>query len=214
MVSTTFFPADIKYDTVSYPVVLTELRVYDTPISRMPVNEQRKILDSTLEYAQHITLSYTQNNFSIGFSVLNYINPLLNKYEYKLEGYDNQWISTEGYHPAAFYNNLPAGTYIFSVRGSNPNGLWSNNIRSIKITILPPPWFTWWAYCIYTIIIIICIWYTYKIIKRRIKLQQMVELANIQREKNEEINHSKLQFFTNITHELTNPIIHNFSFYR
>lgn len=201
-----FFPADIKYDTVSYPVVLTELRVYDTPISRMPVNEQRKILDSTLEYAQHITLSYTQNNFSIGFSVLNYINPLLNKYEYKLEGYDNQWISTEGYHPAAFYNNLPAGTYIFSVRGSNPNGLWSNNIRSIKITILPPPWFTWWAYCIYTIIIIICIWYTYKIIKRRIKLQQMVELANIQREKNEEINHSKLQFFTNITHELLTPL--------
>lgn len=166
------FPADIKYDTVSYPVVLTELRIYDTPISRMPVSEQRKIVDSTLEYAQHITLSYTQNNFSIGFSVLNYINPLLNKYEYKLEGYDNQWISTEGYHPAAFYNNLPAGTYIFSVRGSNPNGLWSNNIRSIQITILPPPWLTWWAYCIYTIIIILCIWYTYKIIKRRIKLQQ------------------------------------------
>lgn len=201
-----FFPTEIKYDTVSYPVVLTELQIYDTPISRMPASEQQKIIDSPLEYAQHITLSYTQNNFSLGFSVLNYINPLLNKYEYKLEGYDNQWISTEGYHPAAFYNNLPAGTYTFSVRGSNPNGLWSNNIRSIKITILPPPWFTWWAYCIYIIIVILCIWCTYKIIKRRIKLQQMVELANIQREKNEEINHSKLQFFTNITHELLTPL--------
>lgn len=201
-----FFPTDIKYDTISYPVVLTDLKIYNTSISRMPDSEQQKIIDSSLPYATHITLSYKQNNFSLGFSVLNYINPLLNKYEYKLEGYDNQWISTEGYHPAAFYNNLPAGTYVFSVKGSNPNGLWSNNVRSITITILPPPWLTWWAYCVYAIIFILCIWYTYKIIKRRISLQQMVELANIQREKNEEINHSKLRFFTNITHELLTPL--------
>lgn len=59
-------------------------------------------MDSSLEYAQHITLSYKQNNFSIGFSVLNYINPILNKYEYKLEGYDNQWISTGGYQRPHF----------------------------------------------------------------------------------------------------------------
>lgn len=201
-----FFPEGINYDTVSYPIVLTDLKIYNTSISHMPATEQQKIMDSSLEYARHITLSYKQNNFSIGFSVLNYINPLLNKYEYKLEGYDSQWILTEGYQPAAFYNNLPAGTYTFSVKGSNPNGVWSNDARSIKITILPPPWFTWWAYCIYAILISLLIWYAYRVIRKRIHLQQMVELANMQRQKDEEINHSKLQFFTNITHELLTPL--------
>lgn len=201
-----FFPEDINYDTVSYPVVLTDLKIFNTSISHMSDTEVQKIMDSTLEYTKHITLSYKQNNFSIGFSVLNYINPILNKYEYKLEGYDNQWISTEGYQPAAFYNNLPAGTYTFYVRGSNPNGLWSNNIRSVAITILPPPWLTWWAYCIYAILFALLVWYSYRIIRKRIHLQQMVELANIQRQKDEEINHSKLQFFTNITHELLTPL--------
>lgn len=201
-----FFPEEIHYDTISYPVVLTDLKIYNTSISHMSNTELQKIMDLSLEYTQHITLSHKQNNFSIGFSVLNYLNPILNKYEYKLEGYDNQWISIEGYQPAAFYNNLPAGTYTFSVKGSNPNGLWSNNIRSVTITILPPPWLTWWAYCIYAILILLLIWYAYRIIRKRIHLQQMVELANMQRQKNEEINHSKLQFFTNITHELLTPL--------
>lgn len=201
-----FFPEEIKYDTISYPVVLTDFKIYDTSISQMPATELQEIMDSSLEYAKHITLSHEQNNFSIEFSILNYINPTLNKYEYKLEGYDKQWISAGGHQPTAFYNNLPAGTYTFSVKGSNPNGLWSKDVRSVTITILPPPWLTWWAYCIYAILLSLLIWYVYRIIRKRIHLQQMVELANIQRQKNEEINHSKLQFFTNITHELLTPL--------
>ncbi len=201
-----FDPKDIVYDKTSYPVVITDLKIYNTSIRKIQGKEYDKILDKPLDYADHITLAYNQNNFSLDFSILNYINPLLNKYEYQLVGYDDAWVSTNAYRHFAYYNNLPAGNYEFKVRGANANGIWSSDIRTIKITILPPPWLCWWAYCIYFLLIFALLWYLYRTVRNRINMKHTIELGNIQRQKLEEINHAKLQFFTNITHELLTPL--------
>ena len=137
---------------------------------------------------------------------MNYINPELNRYLYRLEGYDKEWLSVEAGRRFAYYNNLPAGTYTFCVKGANQNGIWSPDMKCLRITILPPPWLSWWAYCLYVLLFVSLAWYTYRIVRNRIRMKQAIEMGKIERQKMEEINHAKLQFFTNITHELLTPL--------
>lgn len=201
-----FYPQQITFDNTSYPVVITDLKIHNVSIRNLSRQERLKILDAPIDYAQKIQLAYDQNNFRLDFSILNYINSQLNKYEYKLEGYDNHWIPANAQMRFAYYNNLPAGTYRFMVRGANANGTWSDNIRTLKITILPPPWLSWWAYCIYALLLTAIIAYLYRAVQNRLRMKQAIELGKLQRQKLEEVNHAKLQFFTNITHELLTPL--------
>lgn len=201
-----FLPEAISHDSTSYPVVITDLKIYETSIRNLPAKEQERILDAPLDYASHIILPYDKNNFSLDFSILSYVNPQLNKYRYRLEGYDAGWISTNALRHFAYYNNLPSGKYTFKVRGANPNGVWSRQECELHITILPPPWLSWWAYCLYILAAAAVIYYLYRTIRKRIQMQHAIELGKIQRQQIEAINHAKLQFFTNITHELLTPL--------
>lgn len=201
-----FYPKDITFDSASYPVVITDLKIHNVSIRNIPVDESNQIMSNPLDYAQEITLSHDQNNFSLDFSILNYVDPKLNKYEYQLEGYDKHWIPTNANQRFAYYNNLPAGTYRFVVRGANANGTWSENMRTLQITILPPPWLSWWAFCIYTLLVAGIMIYLYHAMQNRLRMKQAIELGKLERMKLEEVNHAKLQFFTNITHELLTPL--------
>lgn len=201
-----FHPENIHHDKTSYPTVITDLKIYETSIRNFSSKERYTILDAPLDYARQITLPHNKNNFSLDFSILSYVNPQLNKYQYQLEGYDTEWISPNSSRHFAYYNNLPAGTYRFKVKGANQNGVWSDQERILHITILPPPWLSWWAYCIYLLCIIAFSFFIYRTIKKRIRMQHTIELGNMQRQKLQEINHAKLQFFTNITHELLTPL--------
>lgn len=201
-----FHPKAIRHDSVSYPTVITDLKIYETSIRSLTRKEQYAILDKPLDYATRIVLPYNKNDFSLDFSILSYVNPHLNKYQYQLEGYDADWISTNAMRHFAYYNNLPAGNYTFKVKGANPNGVWSAQERMLRITILPPPWLSWWAYCLYLLLAASFAWLLFRTIRKRIRMQHTIELGNIQRQKLEEINHAKLQFFTNITHELLTPL--------
>lgn len=201
-----FDPKVISYDSQSYPVVITDLKINNTSIREIPYRVSGLIMSESLDYAKEVTLDHTQNNFSIDFSVLNFINPELNKYEYQLEGYDTRWISVGSERHFAYYSNLPSGKYIFKVKGANANGIWSKNMRTLTIHILPPPWLSWWAYCLYTLLVFLCFYIAYRVVQKRIHLKHVIELGNVERQKLEELSHSKLQFFTNITHELLTPL--------
>lgn len=201
-----FYPDKVKKQTVFSPVVITDIKVFNTSVRDMQPDRRNKIMQKTIDFTDRMVLSYTENNFSIDFSVLNYMNPALNKYAYKLEGYDPNWMYTDAGHHFAYYNNLKSGTYTFHLKGANENGVWMPNERTLTVTILPPPWKTWWAYCGYIILVLLLVWYIYKVVKNRIRMKQALEMGKIERQKIEEINHAKLQFFTNITHELFTPL--------
>ena len=106
-----------------------------------------------------ITLNHKQNIFSFEFSALHFANPKANQYQYKLEGFNNDWIETDWKNRRATYTNLAAGNYTFKVKASNNEGLWNEQGRSIELTILPPPWKTWWAYSIYGLMLLGLVWY-------------------------------------------------------
>ena len=101
---------------------------------------------------------------------------------------------------------LPAGDYTLSVKACNSQGIWSPNIKELKINILPPLWRTWWAYTIYTCIAMCLILLVIRSLRMRHKQKLILQTVEIENEKQQKINDMKLQFFANISHELRTPL--------
>ncbi|MCD7933561.1 MAG: ATP-binding protein [Tannerellaceae bacterium] len=201
-----FYPENIDEKEGSPEVVITDITVFNHSIKDMNAGERVQITDKTADFAENIVLNHRRNHFSIEFSLLSYANPMRNKFAYRLEGYDNDWQYTGASNRMANYNNLQSGTYTFRLKGANENGVWSENERLLQITILPPPWKTGWAYITYILLATGMAIVTYRLIQNRIRRKQRYQLQQIEQAKSEEINHAKLQFFTNVTHELLTPL--------
>jgi diguanylate cyclase (GGDEF)-like protein len=84
------------------------------------------------------------NRLAVQFSALDYTAPELNRYAYRLEGYDRDWIDTDAIRRLAVYSNLPPGDYVLSLRGSNRNGLWTEQPLHLPVRVLPIWYQTLW----------------------------------------------------------------------
>lgn len=99
--------------------------------------------NTSTEYLQNITLTWPQNSFEFEFAAFAYEQPNKNQYAYMLEGLDSDWINI-GSQRNGRYTNLSGGTYTLLLRGSNSDGVWSEEIQKINIVVVPPFWQTWW----------------------------------------------------------------------
>lgn len=88
-------------------------------------------------------LSSGDNSFEIIYTALSFLVSDKNRYQYRLEGYDAGWVDAK-YRRSAPYSNIPPGQYTFHVRGSNNDGVWNLAGASLRITVLPEVWQTWW----------------------------------------------------------------------
>ncbi|WP_293712295.1 two-component regulator propeller domain-containing protein [uncultured Parabacteroides sp.] len=184
-------------------VVLEQLSVNNQPIA---VGDESDILDKVLDSMDTIRLHYNENNFSIAYQALNYIYSTQNQYAYKLEGYDNDWNYVGGRH-SAFYTNLSPGKYVFHVKGSNNDGVWNEQGRSLTIIVQPPLWRTWYA-CLFYMIALAAIGYAilrYVSIKRN--LEAGLRMKQLEKQKQEEFHDAKIRLFTNFSHELRTPLM-------
>ena len=176
-------------------IAITEFRLFTQKVA---VHGPDNLLDKVITQTDSITLDYTQSMISFHFSALNFREPEKNQYAYRLEGFDDQWRQVSDLR-TALYTNLPAGHYLFRVKASNNDGIWNAEGRSIRITVQPPPWKTWWAYTIYAAIIL-----GLMLLFVRNQRQQVIVARNISREleqkvaertaellsKNEELEHA------------------------
>ncbi len=119
---------------------------------------------------------------------MNFIKPEKNRYAYKLDGFDESFTYTS--EPQASYTNIPAGNYTLIVKGSNNDGIWSEPIM-LEIRVLPPFWKTWWAYTLYILAGLALVFF----VARYILLQALMK-------RNNTLTQLKLNFFTNISHEI------------
>ncbi|NUM72590.1 MAG: hypothetical protein HUU43_17250 [Ignavibacteriaceae bacterium] len=120
-----------------------------------------------------IILNYDDNLFSVSFTALNFINPELNQYAYKLEGFDDQWISN-GNRREVFFSNLDPGEYTLRIAASNNDGVWNRDGASVKIIVNPPWWGTLWFRIVLAVSIVAFPWFLYN---ERIKSIRRVEKA-------------------------------------
>lgn len=185
---------------------ITDIKVNNRDVSTLDSLEQRRISPYTIGYSESINIPYKYTNFTFEFVPMSYFNPDNVRYAYKLEGYDSEWRFATGYQRFAHYANLPYGRYTFNLRSTTDDGMWSDNVKKIKVRVIAPPYLRWWAKLIYALLLITVIIIIYRSVKQRIALNTTIKLQQINQEKSEAVNHSKLRFFTNITHELFIPI--------
>ncbi|MBP1613704.1 MAG: hypothetical protein H6Q13_1152 [Bacteroidetes bacterium] len=200
-----FYPASIKDNAIDLPIVITDIKIYNQSWNSFDEQTQSSVSAYSPGYTHEITLKYDQNNFSIEFAALNYMAPMQCLYAYRLKGFDKKWQYADASRRFAYYNNLDAGTYEFELKASNEGGLWSVPL-CLKVVVLPPPWETWWAYTLYFIALVLIVYYLYRVARNRVILKNQLHLKELEQSKAEELNHAKLQFFTNITHELLTPL--------
>ncbi len=197
-----FNPESVRDNPFIPPVYIVGLRIDNEEITTI---SQDSPLSKYITDTDLIKLNYNQSNFGFDFAALNYSQAEKNQYRYWLEGFDNGWKDVKGLR-SANYSKVPPGTYTFWVKGSNNDRLWNPEMATIKIIISPPFWNTWWAHLIYIISAIAIIYWLYKNIVNRERLQSNLQLERTTRENAESLHKAKIQFFTNLSHELRTPL--------
>ncbi len=160
-----FFPNEIKDNPHIPSIVLTDFRVF---------NETRTF-DGSFSTLDAITLQHDENFFSFEFAALDFANQKKNKYKYKLDGFDENWVNA-GTRRIATYTDVHPGKYIFRVKGSNNDDVWNEEGLTISVTIVPPFWATWWFRFFVGIVIIalgpIVYYRRINVLKREKKVQE------------------------------------------
>lgn len=184
-----FAPYAIWQNEVPPPVVINSIQLYNKEIVGV----------------QELEVPYDASLVSLSFAALSYVSPQRNQYAYMLEGKDREWIYTD-YQSRVTYSNLPPGTYVFRVKASNSDGVWNNVGASMVIRVLPPFYRTGWAYFIYFILFSLAAYLVTKYFVNRIHARNKQVLQAIERRKEKELYDTKIDFFTNITHEIRTPL--------
>ena len=199
-----FYPNEIKEDTTVGKMIFSDFRIFNKSVPYGRKYDNRVLLEKPIFNTDKVALKYHENSFTIEFIALNYFYPEKNSYAYKLEGFDNAWIKSEGNKNSATYTNLTNGTYIFRVKELKGN-LKGNEI-SLKIVVLPPFWKSWIAYILYAILIFLILIVLRQLILSRERINMHIEHERIEAQHIHEIDSLKIKFFTNISHEFRTPL--------
>jgi len=139
------------------PVILTSFKSKEGTYNEQGVKQLTNVI-----------LPWPDNSFEFTFTVLDYMDPGKNQYAYRLEGFDKDWNYTETNHFGQ-YIKLPHGKYILHLKGANCDRLWNEQSTSIKITIEPAFWQTWWFKLAIAVIFLVIV---LLIVQHRRKIQE------------------------------------------
>ena len=175
-----------------FDVRITDVEVEGRSVFFYPEENEDNTIDQ-------ITLSPDAEDIEILFSSFNYQEARRIRYAYKMEGFDHNWHFAEDGSSVAHYNHLPKGTFRFHVKSTDPNGVWNDKEAIITIERLPDWYETWWAYLLYSLLVIMAIVAVVLAYKSHLKQKNQVKLR-------EELSQIKLTYFTNVSHELLTPL--------
>jgi len=153
-----------------------------------------------------VVLQASDNVFSIEFAALSFIQPGKNQYKYKLEGFNEDWLTTDANGRKVTFTNLDPGDYVFRVIASNNDGLWNPKGISLNIRVLPPFWKSPMAYFLYAVGIVLLLLATRRMIQERERMKFAITQTREEARRSQELDMLKTKFFTNVSHELRTPL--------
>lgn len=197
-----FYPEQISENQHIPPVVFTDLKIKNRSVSHRDTNSPLSI---SITETKSVTLQYSDNVITLEFAALDFINTGKNQYSHRLLGFENEW-SIPTTRRTTTYTNLDPGEYIFTVKGSNGDGVWNDLGASLTIAILPPWYRTWWAYILYIISSVIVLLAIRQYELKRLRLKDELLLEQSRSEQLKGIDQMKMRFFQNISHEFRTPL--------
>jgi len=196
-----FYPYEIAVNKTK-----PSIHIIGFEVTNKPKEELAEYLrDIVIGIAREIELPHDANSIAINFASLSYCAPSKNQYEYRLDGLDNDWVSSNG-RTRAVYTNLSPGTYTFRVKGTNNDGVWSSDEATLKIVINPPFYLSLPMKIVYLLAFIAAIFFGYRYMLCLSNRKHEREIRHIKRAQEQEIREAKIKFFTMIAHEIRTPV--------
>lgn len=156
-----FYPERLEKNTAVPPVVMTDFLK-----SNRTVELPGQIFD-----VSEIELGYRDDVVTFEFAALDFTAPAENRYAYKLEGFDEEWIDL-GTTRRVTFTDLAGGHYVLRVRGSNNEGVWNEAGVAVDLEVAPPPWQTWWAYTLYGLMLASVVFVAWRAQQRKLQREE------------------------------------------
>lgn len=193
---------------------------HDSPIQQVPASRafiadikinNRSVIqhdgNSKFDFRDlRLTLNPDEQNIEISFTSLAYADPDKIRYAYKLEGVDKNWVYAPRGRVFATYNNLGKGKYRFLLKATDLNNNWSSSVTEVYIEKKPAFYESNVAYVIYFLTAVGLIYFMISFALNRLKLRSDLRIAQIEKEKANELIQTKLSYFTSISHDLLTPL--------
>ncbi|MEJ6981248.1 two-component regulator propeller domain-containing protein [Pedobacter sp. P351] len=191
----TFNPARIDTKKTSPNIVFTSIQINNEDIN---IGSGDSLLDLNVNYVRQLKLEYNQNIVGIDYAILDYRGGAKQDFLYRLSGLSDTWINDKA-RQRVTYTNLAPGEYLFQVKSVNDEFYSNIPLKELRITILPPPWRSWWAYVLYLIVACILGRIAFRIARTILRLRQDITIEK-------RMANLKVSFFTNVSHELRTPL--------
>lgn len=198
-----FHPADFKEIDVLPPFVFTDFQLNNYPAN---ISVDDSPLRESIQYAESISLPHNRNSVGLQYAVLSYSGMSAKNVLYKLEGVDKAWKNA-GAKNSILYTNLPPGKYKLLVAfDKESGGVEEEIVKILQIHVRPPFWRTWWAYLAYFLLFVMVLWSSFYLVNRKNLRIQQRKMRLFEQEKERELYKSKIDFFTNVAHEIRTPL--------
>ena len=201
-----FFPWYIQMKIYMPKVYLSNLMVFDKNVLPNNQYDGRVILTKDISHTRKVTLQHSQKSFTLEFTAPDTPFPFSTIFACRMDGFDNDWVVYNNRQRSVTYTNFEPGVYTFHVRATSTPGIWSDQDTQLTIEILTPLWATWWAKLCYFIILSIILYIIFRLVYTRIRDKNELQIERLKVKQQEELNQSKMHFFTNISHEFRTPL--------
>ncbi|WP_153796305.1 hybrid sensor histidine kinase/response regulator transcription factor [Foetidibacter luteolus] len=197
-------PEKINAKEIVPNLVFTNIDLFNESLKPGEKINGHVILKKALTFTEEISLNHNEDIFSIEFANLN--PSYSNKYAYKLEGFNKNWVIVNDDNKKATYTNLGPGTYTFKVKTFNTNLEAGKTEKSLRIIINPPLWRTPFAFAVYVLVVIAILYFARRITIERAHMRFRMMHQIKETERMQALDAMKTKFLTNVSHEFRTPL--------